>query len=230
MCPHCRQNAPIVYRGVMAYCTACGAPRPPFSGKSVNLAGQPSLIGGAVANVLGWIVLGGGLFVTFCAAWILGLLWSATAAAAIGVPLGLLTLILSLPMLFGGKHLAKSGAETQQAARFEAIYALASNRGGVVTARDAGQSIGISPAEAERVLGEMTKQYADYITIEVDDAGNLFYRLTGVGQPTSFGVKYRVQPDGRVRVVDELAQAHAEQAQWEAAQAEAEDAARRGRR
>ena len=51
MCPHCRQNAPIVYRGVLAYCTACGAPRPPFSAKSIDLAGQPSKIGGAVARV-----------------------------------------------------------------------------------------------------------------------------------------------------------------------------------
>src|SRR5437667_81825 len=29
MCPHCRQNAPVVYRGLMAYCTACGQPRTP---------------------------------------------------------------------------------------------------------------------------------------------------------------------------------------------------------
>lgn len=230
MCPHCRQNAPIIYRGVMAYCTACNSPRPPFSGKSVNLAGQPSMIGGTVANVFGWVALAGGLFVTFLVAWVLGWIFSAGAAIGIGVPLLLLTLIVSLPMLFGGKQLAKSGEATRQAARHEAIYALGLNRGGAVTPLDAARSLGISITEADRELTAMTKQFPDYVSVEVDEAGQLFYRLAGVGQPAPFGVKYRVEPDGRVRIVDELSSARAEQATWEAAQAEAEEAARRGGR
>jgi signal transduction histidine kinase len=233
MCPHCRQNAPIIYRGIMAYCTACNAPRPPFSGKSVNLAGQGSMIGGTLAHLAGWIVLAGGTFATFLVAWVLGFVFSMNVAIAFGVPLALVTLLVSLPMLFGGKKLAKSGEETRQAAQFEAIYALASNRGGVVTALDAARSLAIAPANADALLTTMTKQYADYVSVEVDDAGQLFYRLTGVGQPSSFGVKYRVEPDGRVRIADELAGARAEQAHWEAAQAESAeraDAARRGRR
>ncbi len=230
MCPHCRQNAPIIYRGIMAYCTACNAPRPPFSGKSVNLAGQGSMIGGTLAHLAGWVALAGGSFATFLAAWVLGFVFNANVAIGIGVPMALVTLLVSLPMLLGGKKLAKSGEETRQAAQFEAIYALASNRGGVVTAIDAARSLGIAPANADLLLTTMTKQFADYVSVEVDEAGQLFYRLTGVGQPSSFGVKYRVEPDGRVRVADELAGARAEQAQWEAAQAEAEQAARRGRR
>ena len=52
MCPRCRQNAPIVYRGVNAFCTACGAPRSVLANTSVNLAGQPSKVGGQVTRVL----------------------------------------------------------------------------------------------------------------------------------------------------------------------------------
>src|SRR5512143_1753677 len=62
-CPNCRRNAPIVYRGVMAYCTACGAPRLPLTTKATNLAGKTSILGGTLARVLGWIVLGSGLVV-----------------------------------------------------------------------------------------------------------------------------------------------------------------------
>lgn len=230
MCPHCRQNAPIIYRGVMAYCTACNGPRPPFSGKSLNLAGQGSMIGGTVANVFGWIALFGGLFLTFSVAWVLGWLFSMGAAIGVGVPLLLLTLVVSLPMLLGGKKLAKSGEATRQQARHEAIYALGLNRGGAVTPLDASRSLGITPAEADLELTAMSKQYPDYVSVEVDEAGQLFYRLAGVGQPAPFGVKYRVEPDGRVRILDELSQARAEQATWEAAQAEADEAARRGSR
>src|SRR3954468_24360457 len=57
VCPRCRQNAPIVYRGVNAFCTACGAPRSPLTSGSVNLAGQPSKVGGQITRVFGWIVL-----------------------------------------------------------------------------------------------------------------------------------------------------------------------------
>jgi hypothetical protein len=228
VCPHCHKNAPIVYRGVMAYCTACGGPRPPFSGKSLQLAGQPSMIGGTVARVFGWVVLGVGLFVALTVAWILGLIFSGTAALAFGVPIGLLTLIVSLPMLFGGKKLAQSGEKTQAEARFEAIYALAANRGGAVTAIDCARSLGIGEIEAERTLTAMTKQFPDYVTLEVDDEGKLFYKLTGVGQEKPFGVKYRVEVDGRVRIEDQLDAGRKEQAEWEARLAEQEAAKRRG--
>ncbi|MEO6418086.1 MAG: hypothetical protein ABIP39_01665, partial [Polyangiaceae bacterium] len=52
-----------MYRGVLAYCTACGQLRVPLAGPAVNLAGQPSQIGGSVAKILGWLVLGVGVVV-----------------------------------------------------------------------------------------------------------------------------------------------------------------------
>lgn len=185
------------------------------------------MIGGTVASVAGWVVLGIGLFLSFTVAWVLGLIFSLSAGLAFGVPLLLLTLIVSLAMLFGGKKLSKSGAKTQSQARFEAIYALAANRGGAVTAIDCARSLAIGEAEAERVLTAMTKEFSDYVTLEVDDDGKLFYKLTGVGQPAPFGVKYRVQPDGFVRVDDQLEAGRREQAEWDAKLAEQEAVKRR---
>jgi len=60
-CPHCRQNAPIVYRGMDAYCSACNQPRSPFSAKALNIAGRPSKLGGMASKALGYGVLFAGL-------------------------------------------------------------------------------------------------------------------------------------------------------------------------
>ena len=60
-CPHCHQNAPIVYRGVFAFCSACDKPRAPFSGKALHFAGQPAKVGGSVSRVVGYLVLVFGL-------------------------------------------------------------------------------------------------------------------------------------------------------------------------
>lgn len=226
MCPNCKQNAPIVYRGTLAYCTACGAPRPPFSAKSVNLAGQPSKIGGSLAKAFGWAILAIGTFIGLTIMWVLQLLFpGGFAGYALGVPVVVLALVVGLLTLFGGKKLHTSGVETERAAKFEAIYAMALTRGGAVTATDVGRTLGMSSDEADKLLTEMTKTSPDYVSIEVDDAGNLFYKLAGVvpGMPPgaappreNFGVKYRVQADGRVRIEDELAEGRAAQQQAEA--------------
>lgn len=221
MCPNCKQPAPIVYRGTLAYCTACGAPRSPFSAKSVNLAGQPSKIGGSVAKFFGWLILGGGLLLALSLIWFFQLLIPAGVVGyAFGVPVGVISLIVGLLILFGGKNLEKSGIAAERAAKFDAIWSMAIARGGVVTAMDAGRGLNMAADGADKLLTEMTKAFPEYVSIEVDDAGNLFYKFTGVAEPEGarFGVKYRVETDGRVRIADELAagrQAQAEAEAWE---------------
>lgn len=216
MCPNCKQNAPIVYRGTLAYCTSCGAPRPPFSAKSVNLAGQPSKIGGSVATFVGWLILGGGLLLALCLGIFFQLLFPSGAVGyAFGVPTALVSLVVGLLILFGGKKLSTSGIEAERSAKFDAIWAMALSRGGVVTALDVGRSLNMPVEGADQILTEMTKKFPEYVSIEVDDNGNLFYK---VAQQSTFGVKYRVEADGRVRIADELAggrQAQ-EQAEYEA--------------
>lgn len=77
----------------------------------------------------------------------------------------------------------------------------------------------------------MTKVYPDYVSLEVDDHGGLFYKLAGMGpQEKKFGVKYRVAADGFVRVEDELAEGRAIQEQAEAEQQAAAEAKRGARR
>ena len=179
MCPRCRQNAPIVYRGVNAFCTACGAPRNPLTGGSVNLAGQPSKVGGAITRVFGWIVLVLGTLIaagTFamCSALV------GTAAAApfiLAIPIAIATWILSYFLLKGGKQLEQSGADTQKAARTQAVFALANTRGGMVTPNDLAQAINVTPKEADDILTAMAKESSDHVSIEVDDNGVIYYRF-----------------------------------------------------
>lgn len=221
MCPNCKQNAPIVYRGTLAYCTACGAPRPPFSAKAVNLAGQPSKIGGSVAKFFGWMILGGGLLLAVSLIIFFQLLFPGGLAGwAFGIPIALIASIVGGLILFGGSKLATSGVEAERAAKFEAIWAIAMARGGLVTALEVGRALNMAPEGADTLLTEMSKKYPDYVSIEVDDNGNLFYKVTGVAEPpgSNFGVKYRVEADGRVRIADELAGGRAaqEQAEYEA--------------
>jgi hypothetical protein len=111
VCPYCQTDAPVVYRGVMAYCTACGALRPPvLPTDAVNLAGQPSKVGGILAKVFGSLVLFVGLTVAIA----LGAIFQAifpegVVGYALGVPTALVSLAVGISLLLGGKSLSKSG-------------------------------------------------------------------------------------------------------------------------
>lgn len=207
MCPYCRQNAPIVYRGLFAYCTACNRPRAPFSGRAVNLAGQPSKVGGTVAKTLGWVVLIVGFSLAFCIAVVLQLLIpQANIGYALAFPLVFFSLGIGLFLLFGGKKLRSSGLDAERAARIEAVYALAVHRGGAVTPLDVARSLSVSVQAAETLLTELTKEHPDFVSLEVDEQGSLFYLFVQnqSRQELIFGTKYRVDPEGFVRVDSSL--------------------------
>src|SRR4029079_11264456 len=109
VCPRCRQNAPLIYRGVNAYCTACGASRIPFANTSVTLAGQPSKVGGTVARVFGWIVLAVGWLLALSIAGLIAALGGESMAYVVGGPIALIASIAAYALLRGGKELKKSG-------------------------------------------------------------------------------------------------------------------------
>jgi hypothetical protein len=164
---------------VNAFCTACGTPRNPLTGGSVNLAGQPSKVGGAVARGFGWVVLAMGTLIavgTFAAC---SSFFGAAAAApwVLAVPIAIISWVLSYFLLKGGKQLEKSGASAQKATRTQAVFALANTRGGMVTAHDLAHSIGVTPKEADDILTAMAKEDSDNVSIEVDDNGNIYYRF-----------------------------------------------------
>lgn len=252
VCPRCRQNAPIVYRGVTAYCTACGGSRMPLAASSVNLAGQTSKVGGTVARVFGWLVMSGGLLLALLIAFILQLAFpEGYAGYILGSLLGIPSIAAGVALLRGGRSLEKSGEEKEKTTKGQALFALANMRGGVLTAADAANMLGVPAKEADDRLTALAKEHSDYVTVDIADDGTVLYRFpnahwnqmqfqaqqawaaqhgqhqwwNGAGQR---GDHVRVAPEARV-AGDPSAQA---QAEAEAAELEAEldrAAAQKGR-
>ncbi len=179
MCPRCHQNAPLVYRGFNAFCTACGAPRVPLSGASVTLAGQPSKATGGVARVFGWLVLVfGTLLATGTFAACSALVGVAAAAPYLfAVPIAALAWVLSYALFKSGNQLATAGLNSQTAMRTRAVRALANTRGGNVTPGDLAHAVGTTPKEADDHLTAMAKENPDQVSIEVDEQGTMVYRF-----------------------------------------------------
>ena len=176
MCPHCRQNAPIVYRGVLAYCTACGQLRAPLAGPAVNLAGQPSQIGGSVANVLGWLVLAIGVVVAVLLTALLQAIFPAGFVGWLfGAVITLVTLAVGSSLVLGGRKLKNTGTVTEKSTKHRAIYALAAHRGGVLNAVDVSRAAGLSVAEADALLTALAKEESDRVKLEVDENGGIYY-------------------------------------------------------
>ncbi len=181
MCPRCGHAAPIVYRGVVPHCTACGTVRAPLVAPSVNLAGQGARVTGAVAGVVGWIVLGVGWSVSFLVA---GIVWivqhTIQSAAVVGIPMALLFTVIALPFVLGGRSLRRSGVDRRLATRQQAVMSLARHRGGLLTSIDVSQAVGLSQPEAEEVLVALARTQPDRVALEVDDHGTMSFRFLDV--------------------------------------------------
>jgi hypothetical protein len=216
MCPYCGQNAPVVYRGVTAYCAACGKVRVPLTGNALHLAGQPSRVGSVVARVLGWIVLGVGLSFALGVAALLQLVFPATIAPlAVGGPIAVVSLFVGILLLRGGKTLDAKGAAAAKTAHAQALFALAANKGGMLTALDASQALDLPLPAAEAALQTLAKEDFERVAVDVDASGTLVYRFVVPGR------------GGRVRVDPEVARSP-NRVEWE--RLEAEEAERKAER
>ncbi len=176
MCPHCRQDAPLRYSGVAAFCSACGRPRPPLIARSVSHAGKPAQVGGTVAGVFGWIVLAVGLAASIGIGLVLSLIHT-TFGLAVGIPIAVLSIAVSLALLFSGKKLRQSGEAREKETRRKAVFGLARNRGGVITANDAAAALDIPPADADAFLTDLAKTIPEEVTLELDDRGGIYYQF-----------------------------------------------------
>jgi len=188
MCPHCRQTAPIVYRGAMAYCAACGRARLPLTGSGVNTAGQPSKVGGSVASVLGWITLATGLTIAL----LTGALFQAILPAGIvgyllGGIISIFSIIIGLMLVYGGKSLRKSGTEKERFTREQAIFALAKNRGGMLSAMDVSQALNLPLPTADALMTTFAKEDPDRVRLEVDDSGGIYFVFPQLAAPPVAG-------------------------------------------
>jgi hypothetical protein len=202
MCPHCRTAAPLVYRGITAYCSACGAKRTVLSGSSLTHAGQPAQVGGAMVQVVGWLALMFGLSFSAIVALIV---WAFATAVAAGVTfgvLGVMTLAVFFALKKGGQKLAESGDESRDMRREQALFALAATRGGTLQAGQAAAALDCPVTEADALLTKLAKSRED-VGVEIGDEGEVFYTFARVVTFGSGGVQsatftHPVQP--RVRV------------------------------
>jgi hypothetical protein len=218
ICPVCGRDAPIVYRGVVPYCTACGALRAPLATPSINLAGKSKQVGGTVASVAGWLVLLIGLSLELGLALLLAFLFSWTVAFVLALPLALISTVIGVALLRSGRSLRHSGVATERAVRDQAILSMAGHHG-PVTATDAARLLNVTIPEADAMLTELAKRDPDRFSVDIDDQGVVWYRLANPFAIPSPGAA----PTDRVRVDAATEQAIAEQAAEEA------EAARRSR-
>src|ERR1019366_9321864 len=121
LCPHCGREAPIVYRGVIPYCTACGALRAPLSSPSINHAGKPSRVGGTFASVLGWLVLVCGGALALAIAGVFFVLDALAVGLAIAGPIALVVLVIGIVLVRSGRSLSSSGVEAARTTREQAL-------------------------------------------------------------------------------------------------------------
>ncbi|HZU81771.1 MAG TPA: hypothetical protein VE987_02590, partial [Polyangiaceae bacterium] len=131
MCPHCGRDAPIVYRGALPYCTACGGLRAPLSSPSLNLAGKTSQVGGAVAKAIGWLVLLVGLSIALGLGLIVHVLAGAAIALGVALPVALIALVTGVALVTSGRSLSRSGTDAERSTRERALLELAAHRGAV---------------------------------------------------------------------------------------------------
>ena len=178
ICPSCRQDAPTIVRGVRAYCTSCGAPRPLLGSSAVNVAGKPMKVGGAIASGAGWATLiagsaaslGAGLITYF-----IFLAIGATTAGTVGLVVGGFVGILTL--LLGGRKMSKTGVDDRRKVLEQGIFALAGKQRGSVTPRDVARQLSITEEEADALLTDLVKKGDGRVSLDVDDDGTLRYTV-----------------------------------------------------
>jgi hypothetical protein len=176
MCPHCGREAPLVYRGPLAYCSACDKPRPPLSAAGVNVTGKPAKVGGKLASVLGWVIL----VVTLAMALVVGSLLQALlppAGLVIGGVIAAVGIAAALVLLLGGRFLTRTGDRAATGAKSEAIRALAQNQKGILRADMVGRALGMPASEADAFLTSLSRLPDSGVVLEVDNDGKLYYRF-----------------------------------------------------
>lgn len=177
MCPHCRTTAPLVYRGVRAYCAACGRPRGVLSGASLTHAGKPAHVAGAVLHAFGWLLLLLGLGFSALMALFMTL-FSVTAGLVTFGIFGGLSLAVFLLARYGKKKLESEGDTERSKRREQALYALAANHGGRLQAYEAASALDVTVDQADEILTSLAKTKPDEVDVEIGDQGEIFYAFT----------------------------------------------------
>ncbi len=175
MCPHCRSDAPLIYRGVRAYCAACGHSRVVLSAASVTYAGAPQQVGGTLVRAFGMAFLMVGLSIGALVALLVGLIASATAGLVTFAVFSAISAGLYFAFNAGGKRLEAEGEGERDFRRQQALAALAKNHDGALLAPQAAAALDLSVEEADQFLTKLAKTKPDEIGVEIGERGEVFY-------------------------------------------------------
>jgi hypothetical protein len=147
-----------------------------------------------VARVFGWTVLSVGLVVALAVALAAHALFPAGfAGLLIGGPIAVLSLVLGVFLLRGSARLDRNGASAERSAHTQAVYALASHKGGTLTALDVATALDMRPPAAEALLQSLAKEQYEHVGVDVDPAGTLVYRFNVPTGPAA--ARVRVDPE-----------------------------------
>lgn len=200
-CPGCGEDAPVVLRGVVTYCAACGRARPAMGNKVLGIAGQPARIGGFAAKVAAGTVFGLGTFMALLLMLVIQAIWpEGWLGYAIGAPIEFLTLLITFALYFGGRMLGKSGERTVSATRLKALKALSRQRGGVLRAVDVAKALHMDEGEADDLLTQLAKHPEEDVGIDVNEEGEVLYLI---GSPDAKRFRIRVEEAGLGDAFDE---------------------------
>lgn len=200
MCPHCHKDAPVVHRGIDAYCTACGKLRSPFATSgSVTLAGKPAKFGGRVARWVGIATLVFGTSLSLSVGALLRAIFDHSAAGyVVGGAMELAVVAVGWALVGAGRSLSRSGEDKALATHKRAALALASHHGGFVTAKELAASTSMSESDAEQLLTGWAKTDHEQVSLEFNDDGVLYYRFRRIApELPSEPIRVRVRNVGR---------------------------------
>jgi hypothetical protein len=154
--------------------------RIPLVNAAVSHAGQPSKIGGTLTRGVGWTVLGAGLLLALMFGGLASLFHGGVGFLVVALPLAFLACAAAFGLLRSGSALKKRGEDAESATKNQAIFALATARGGVLKAWDVAQMLHVTPEAADVTLTQLAKGYPDYVKVDVDDEGNVLYRFPSI--------------------------------------------------
>lgn len=175
MCPHCRTSAPLIYRGVTAYCAACGRQRTALSADSLTYAGKPAQLGASVVRAFGWVGLMAGLLFAIVTGLLVGVIGTPVAGLITFAAFALFSALVFYLVRRGGRALDESGQESLERKQEQALYALAARNGGMVHAFQAAAALDLTVDQADAVLTRLNRARPLEIQVELSDDGQIFY-------------------------------------------------------
>lgn len=176
-CPSCGQDSPVTLRGATAYCVACDHPRPALGRQVVGRAGKAAKLSGTAAKLAGagTLFLGTIIALFFVLLFQVALWPEGWLGWAIGIPIELLTLLVSVALFFGGRALSKSGEKTIDQTQRKAVRALAARHPGGLTTDQVADALDLALDEADALLTRIAQDPMERIEIDIMDDGTLIY-------------------------------------------------------